>query len=151
MIKTDKGKRRKLSHEILGLIGISALLALILFLTLSRVASIIAEKYVFNNDVIMSEFDWIALDQKIFFGSALAAVILFTALFLSMLGERLAYIRKLTEGIDALGKGQEDHVISLDPIIKSLVTRTSLLLTALSGTLESPVKHPEEINAFIFA
>ena len=114
MIKTDKGKRRKLSHEILGLIGISALLALILFLTLSRVASIIAEKYVFNNDVIMSEFDWIALDQKIFFGSALAAVILFTALFLSMLGERLAYIRKLTEGIDALGKGQEDHVISLE-------------------------------------
>lgn len=112
MTKEKKKKRRKLSHEILGLIGISALVALVLFLILSGVALAVAEEYCFNNDIPMTEFDWMDLERWIFGGSILLSVAVFSALFLLLLADRLAYIRKITGGIDALRLGRQDHAIA---------------------------------------
>ena len=63
---TDTPKRRKLSHEILGLIAIAAALSLVLFLVVSGIAAGVTEEYVFNHDVPMDEFDWIAMYQRIY-------------------------------------------------------------------------------------
>lgn len=94
-------KYRKLSHEILGLIGIAAGISLILFL-LRFLASGLIEEHIFNHDIPMTEFDWIALDHRILTVSAVLCCISFSILFLFLLMDRIAYIRKITDGIDAL-------------------------------------------------
>lgn len=99
---TDTPKRRQLSHEILGLIGIAALLSLILFLVLSGIATGITEEYIFNHDIPMDEFDWIALYQRIYTVAAVLSCIAFSVLFLAMMQSRIAYIQTITEGIGQL-------------------------------------------------
>ena len=107
-------KRRKLSREILGLIGISAFLSLLLFLIVSGLANGMAETYCFNNDIVMTEFDWIELELWILGVSALLACCTFSILFLSMLGDRIAYIRKITAGIDGLHVPDQSPAIPLE-------------------------------------
>lgn len=113
MTDNTKTKRRKLSHQILALIGISGLLTAILFLLLVNIAATVAEVYCFEHDVPMTEFDWLDVDRWIFSVSALISLCFFSSLFLLLLRDRLAYIRNLTDGIDALRSGQQDHVIPL--------------------------------------
>ena len=94
--------RRKLSHEILGLIGIAAGISLILFLLLRFLASGLIEEYIFNHDIPMTEFDWIAVEHRIFTVSTVLSCIFFSTVFLFLLKDRIAYIRKITAGIDRL-------------------------------------------------
>ena len=110
---TEK-KRRKFAHEILGLIGISALVAMGVFLLLSHVTAGAVEEYCFQKDVAMTEFDWIAVDRWIFGGSAAVALLGFSLLFLGLLGKRLAYVRRLTRGMDDLARGQEERPVPLE-------------------------------------
>ena len=107
-------KRRKFAHEILGLIGISAAVALVLFLIVSNIAAGVAQEYCFQNDVPMTEFDWIALDRWIFGGSTVVSILCFSVLFLALLGDRLVYIRKITRGIDNLHTEQPEQAIPLE-------------------------------------
>ena len=107
-------RRRKLAYEILGLIGISAVIAGILFWILSVTSATIAEHYCFYNDVVMDEFDWMAVDRWIFGASGVICAVVFSVIFLAMLGDRMRYIRKLTRGIDALRLGQADSPIPLE-------------------------------------
>ena len=99
-------KPRKLAHELLGLIAISALVAVVLFLILSTLAGMVAEEYCFQNDIYMTEFDWMDVDRWIFTASTLISVASFSILFLLMLSDRMDYIRTITRGIDALGRGE---------------------------------------------
>ena len=93
---------KKLSHEILYLIGLCAGLSLVLYLILSGLATAIIESYIFQHDIPMTEFDWMDVDRWIFGVSTLLACGSFTCLFLVLLGDRIGYIRVLTDGIDAL-------------------------------------------------
>ena len=99
---TDTPKRHKLSHEILGLIAIAAALSLVLFLVISGIATGVTEEYVFNHDVPMDEFDWIAMYQRIYTVAAVLSCIAFSVLFLAMMQSRIAYIQTITEGIGQL-------------------------------------------------
>lgn len=99
-------KRRKFAHEILGLIGISALFALVLFLLLINIAAAAAEIYCFENDIAMTEFDWMEVDRWIFGVGTVLSVSAFCILFLTLLGDRLTYVQRLTQGIDAMRQGQ---------------------------------------------
>ena len=102
---TDTLKRRRLSHEILGLIAIAAAISLLLFLVISGIATSITEEYVFNHDIPMDEFDWIAMYQRIYTIAAVLSCIAFSVLFLAMMQSRIAYIQTITEGIGQL-RGQ---------------------------------------------
>jgi len=95
-------KYRKLSNELLRLVGLCAVISLALFLLLSGIATPVAETYIFQNDIPMTEFDWIELDRWIFSIGVILACISFSILFLVLLGDRIAYIRVLTEGIEKL-------------------------------------------------
>ncbi len=106
---TDTPKRHKLSHEILGLIGIAAVLSLILFLVLSGIATGVTEEYVFNHDIPMDEFDWIALYQRIHTIATVLSCIAFSVLFIAMMQSRIAYIQTITEGIGQL-QGQPKRI-----------------------------------------
>ena len=114
MTNRKYGKRRQFAHEILGLIAISALSALILFLVLVNIAVTVAEVYCFENDVPMTEFDWMEVEMWIFGVGGILAVILFCVLFLVMMADRLAYIRKITQGIDAMRIGETNSAIPLE-------------------------------------
>lgn len=110
--KSTKGHR--LAYEILGLIGISGLLAALVYWILSRVAGAIVESYCFNNNIIMTEFDWLDTDRWIFSISAIFSCGFFSVLFLSLLSDRMRYIRTLTEGIHALGMGQTKCTVPVE-------------------------------------
>ena len=99
---TDTPKRRKLSHEILGLIAIAAVLSLILFLVLSGIATGVTEEYIFNHDIPMDEFGWITMYQRIYTVAAVLSCIAFSVLFLAMMQRPIAYIQTITEGIGQL-------------------------------------------------
>ena len=111
---TDTTHRRKLSYEILGLIALSAAISLVLFLVLSGAASVIAEEYCFQKDIPMTEFDWIAVDRWIFGLSAFLSCCSFSVLFLFLLGDRIAYIRKITKGIARLHQPERADPIPLE-------------------------------------
>lgn len=110
---TDTPKRRKLSHEILGLIGIAAVLSLILFLVLSGIATGVTEEYIFNHDIPMDEFDWITMYQRIYTVAAVLSCIAFSVLFLTMMQSRIAYIQTITEGICQLHGQPKKMVLPL--------------------------------------
>ena len=114
MTNGKRVKRSSLAHEILGLIGISAIFAALLFLLLSTTATAIAERYCFEQDVVMTEFDWLEMDRWIFGGSGILSAIGFSLLFLALLSDRMTYIRTITQGIDALRLGHTDDPIPLE-------------------------------------
>lgn len=114
MTDCSRGKHRKLSHEILGLIGLSALVALVLFLILSGIATAVAEIYCFRHEIPMNEFDWLRVDRWIFLVSASISVAAFSIIFLCLLNDRMAYIRKITAGIDKLQSGEQDAQLPLE-------------------------------------
>ena len=102
MTKKNAAKQRKLAHEILGMIGLSALLALIVFLILSGFATAVAESYCFRYEIPMTEFDWMDVDRWIFGVSVVLSLCVFTTLFLLLLNDRIVYIRTITNGIHSL-------------------------------------------------
>lgn len=114
MIKRKQRRQRKLSHEILGMIAFSLLLALLLGLFLSHAALRIAEAYCFYHDIPMTEFDWISVDRWVISASALLSAGAFAVLFLALLNGRITYIRKITAGIEALRAGQKDAALPLE-------------------------------------
>ena len=113
LTKKRSAKRRRLSHEILALIGVSALVSLLLFLLLRGIATAVAESYCFQNDIPMTEFDWIDVDRRIFTVSAALSVLSFSVLFLSLLSDRISYIRTITAGIDQLHSAEQQTALPL--------------------------------------
>lgn len=107
-------RRHKLGYEILGLIAISAVFVVILFMILVWVAAAIVDSYCFHNDIVMTEFDYLAVNRWIFSIGGVIAAVCFSVIFLAMLGDRLTYIRTLTKGIDALRIGQPHRPIPLE-------------------------------------
>ena len=98
-------RRRRLSLQILGMIGFSAALAVILFLILRWGANAFIEVYCFNNDIPMDEFAWIRVNNWVFSAAMAVSVGFFVLLFLGLLTDRLRYIRKLTDGIHQIRIG----------------------------------------------
>ena len=106
--------KSKLSHEILKFIFISAVISLILFFMVSTLATGIVEEYCFNREIEMTEFDWMRVDRIIFGGSAFLFCVSFSILFLILMNDQMIYIQKITQGIDALRAGAQEHVIPLE-------------------------------------
>ena len=112
MTENEK-KRRKLLFEILLFVGICFALSLVLYVFLVTVGSLLIQEYCLTNDIYLDEFEWYHVDNIIrsvgFAVSALSFMILFFALF----GERLAYVRKITAGVDAIRGGNYGNQVEL--------------------------------------
>lgn len=112
---TDRQKKaHKLSWEILGLLGVSMVISLVLLQFLRLCATAVVESVSASGAMALTETQWIALDARILQGSLLLSVIFFAMLFLALLGERLAYIRTIIRGIDALRGGQLGYTLPLE-------------------------------------
>lgn len=131
MTDRRKTKQSRLAYEILGLIGISGLFAGVLFLILSWSAGTVVEVYCFQNDVVMTEFDWLDVDRWIFSVSGIFSAGAFSLLFLTLLGDRVAYIRTITGGIHGLQMGQS--VVSLPLEGRNELTRLADAINEMSA------------------
>ncbi len=125
-------RRRKLAYEILGLIGISALVAAMLFYVLSLSASAIVEAYCFDNGVVMTEFEWLEADRWIFTLSGILSAVGFSLLFLVLLNDRIIYIRTITEGINALQNGESGAALPIEG--KNELTELAAAINYMSAT-----------------
>lgn len=134
MIERKASKRRKFAYELLMLAGISALVALLLFWMSIHIAAMLAEYYCFENDVPMTEFDWMEVERWIFGVGAVGAISVFCILFLSLLAGKLAYIRKITQGIDAMRTEQAQGDIPLEG--NNELTELADAINYLSATQE---------------
>ena len=114
MTKLKMKRIRKLSREILGLLGITFLIALFLLQFLGMAAAAIAEQYLFMNDIVLTETQYVQLYDWLFNLSLVASVAFFVILFLFLLGERLSYIREVIAGIEALRNGMDDYTVPLE-------------------------------------
>lgn len=115
----------------LGLIGISALFAAVLFLILLGTGTAIVESYCFRNDVVMTEFDWLDADRWVFSMSGIFSAVGFSLLFLVLVGDHIAYIRTITAGIDALRREQSAPPLPLEG--SNELTALAAAINALSA------------------
>lgn len=81
----------------MGLLCITAAIALFFFGFLYLTANAIASTYLLENDILLTEGQLLTL-QGIRSLSLLSAVLLFLALFLFLLGQKMAYLREIIQG-----------------------------------------------------
>ncbi|MBR2908032.1 MAG: HAMP domain-containing histidine kinase [Clostridia bacterium] len=98
-------KRRKLSAEILAIFALCFSISLVLYFLLTYFGGGLIEEYCFYNDIYLDEFETYRLDSMVLNGSLVVCVCFFIILFFALFGERLAYIRTITRGVDAMQRG----------------------------------------------
>lgn len=103
--------RSRLSREILGIFGISFLMAIFGFWVLNEVANRILLSYVEQETLGISEYQLIDMQYWILGISMVSGVVLFLVLFLALVGDKLSYISEIVKGIDALGRHEWDYEI----------------------------------------
>ena len=113
MTNEDGRKTKRLSREILGLLLITAVIAVFFWGFLYLTANTISETYFAERNMQLSEGQWMTLQAWIRSVSLLSAVILFLVLFLFLLGQKLAYLREIIQGVDALRTHRLEDTIPL--------------------------------------
>ena len=106
-------KRRKLTHEILGLVCLCFALSLLLYVFITTFGGVLIEEYCFQNDIIMDEFDWYDVDNTLRGVGFAVSALFFTVMFFVLFSERLAYVRKITAGVDILRDGNYGEQVEL--------------------------------------
>ena len=111
---TDKiKKRRKLTYEILWLVCLCIALSMLLYVFVTTFGIALIEDYCFQNDIVMDEFDWYDVNNTVRGVGFAVCAVFFTVMFFALFGERLAYVRKITAGIDALKDGNYGHQVEI--------------------------------------
>lgn len=109
-----KKRGGKLSHEILGIVALCALISLLLYLFLFFFGVSAVENYCWQQDILLDEEQLYHLDNVVLSVSLVTSVGVFVLLFLILFGERLAYVRTIIEGIHTLQQGGLGECIPLE-------------------------------------
>ena len=110
---TDR-RRTSLSLELLGLFVVCLILALLLNVFLIIGGTILVDEYCWQNDIILDEDQMYHANTMVFSIGLLVSIAFFVLLFLILIGERLAYIRKIIKGVDALQRGEHGYQLPLE-------------------------------------
>ena len=114
LISEKRRNTPKLSREIMGLLCITAAIALFFFGFLYLTANAIASTYLLENDILLTEGQLLTLQGGIRSLSLLSAVLLFLALFLFLLGQKMAYLREIIQGVEALRTHRMDFTMPIE-------------------------------------
>ena len=106
--------RKKLTHEILGLFGATAVISVLFYGFLNMTAMSIVEAYILEENLILNESQEWMMDSWIPSLSFVIAALLFIFMFLFLMGQRLNYIRVLISGIEALRTHRMDYEIPIE-------------------------------------
>ena len=137
-------KSRKLSHEILGLLGASLAVSLFLLAFLTRTGVVIAEHYLAANGMALTEDQYAILDSWILSLGTLTAVLFFVILFLLLLGRKMAYIQTITREVDALRTHGPEQEVPLEG--SNELTRLAETINYLSAS-QRAVREKEQALA----
>ena len=107
-------KRRQLSREILGLFGVTAIVAVSFFGFLIAAAKSVVASYCYRMDLVLGELQEWTLNSWIYSVSFVAAVIVFVVLFLFLVGQKIAYLTDIIKGIEALHTHRMDYQIPIE-------------------------------------
>ena len=107
-------KRRRLLFEMLLLVAICFALAAILYFVTVTLSRGLIEEYCFNREIIMDEMEWYALDQTLYSVGFVISAVFFVGLFLILFIERISYIKKITDGVHALRRGDYAHKVRIE-------------------------------------
>ena len=111
---TDRNtKRRSLRREILLLLAICVGAALAAFGLLATLSLHLVDGY-FQEATQYTENQVITAQMWTLNGCAAAALVFFIILFLFLLGQKLSYIRSITEGVAALQQHRMDYVVPVE-------------------------------------
>ena len=105
-----KGKRRSLSREILLLLTVCVGAALAAFALLATLSLRLVDGY-FQKAVQYTENQVISAQMWTLNCCVAAALVFFVVLFLFLLGQKLSYIRSITEGVTALQQHRMDYTV----------------------------------------
>ena len=107
-------KYRKLSAEILELLLISLVIAAFFCAFLYFMSLSIAESYLSGREIFLNEMQTGTL--RVWLGSIclLASAAVFLVLFLSLFGQKIAYLITIIKGVDMLGKQEMEYHISVE-------------------------------------
>ena len=86
----------------------------ILLWLLYLTANAIASTYLLENDILLTEGQLLTLQGGIRSLSLLSAVLLFLALFLFLLGQKMAYLREIIQGVEALRTHRMDFTMPIE-------------------------------------
>ncbi|MGN0136666.1 histidine kinase dimerization/phospho-acceptor domain-containing protein [Anaerotignum sp.] len=115
MLSSEKKKPpKKLSREIMGRLLITAATALFFFGFLYLTADSIAVTYYLEKGIVLTEGQLLTLQAWIRSISLLTAVLFFLALFLFLLGQKMAYLQEMIQGVEALRTHRLDFVIPVE-------------------------------------
>lgn len=106
--------RNQLSKEILGLFGATAAIAMFTFGFLKVTANSIVLSYCEKNELVFTEMQEWAVQSWIQSISFVAAVIIFVILFLSLVGQKIGYLKQIIHGIEALKMHRMEYKIPLE-------------------------------------
>ena len=139
---TDRNKKkRRLTHEILGLLALSVLLTAAAFLLLAFGALHLVEDHFQQMLLPYTENQLIAAQQWALNGCVAAALVFFVALFLFLLGRKLSYVRSITAGVAALQQHRMDHAVPVEGCNE--LTELAEAINYLSAR-ELELRHREE-------
>ncbi|MDO4481850.1 MAG: HAMP domain-containing sensor histidine kinase [Bacillota bacterium] len=109
-----KKKRNKLSSEILGILGGSAVIGLFFFKLFNLTAASIVFTYYSDRGIVPDEIQQGIMETWISSLSLTASVIIFIVLFLVLTGQRLSYLGKIIKGVEGLQENGMDLEVPLE-------------------------------------
>ncbi|MBO5109310.1 MAG: HAMP domain-containing histidine kinase [Clostridia bacterium] len=139
MIKREK-RRRQLAVELLWLFAVCFVLALAVYFFLSFLGMALVDEY--SNSLLhpITEDERYDLDRIVFSVSLIASAGFFSVLFFALFGERIAYIRTIIQGVDALRQGNYAQRLPLEG--NNELTQLAETINFLSVT-EEEIKEKE--------
>ncbi len=146
-------KVTKLSHEILGFLGVTLVISLFLFAFLYLTAISISELYFESRNTILTESSTATLRSWIRNISVLAVLFFFIALFLTLLSQKFSYLREIIRGVDALRIHRMNYEVLVEgnDELTELAERINYLSQTERKLAEQEMRLAEEKKQFIRA
>ena len=111
--RAEKKKRRRLSWEILELVGAGALIALLAFVFLYFASMAISETYLTRRGFALDQRQLRILTVWIRSVCMAASAVVFVAVFLFLIGQKISYLLFIISGVEALRQRELDFEISV--------------------------------------
>jgi len=133
-------KRRKLSLEILSVFAVCFALSVVLFSFLFFFTTAAVEEYLFYNGIHLDDVRFYGMENTVFGIAIVVSAVFFVIMFFALFGEKLAYIRTITNGVSALQRGEFGRKIEIEG--NNELTRLAETVNYLSET-EQKIKEKE--------
>ena len=141
---TEPKKRRKLSHEILGIALLCILISVLLFFVLRGFASLLAAYIYDMKGIVPDNIEQIVNHSYILGISAVISALFFVILFLFILGDRLVYIKEISCAVSSVN--DPDVTLELPLVGSNELTELASAINEMSRRDSALRKKEKELN-----